>query len=120
VAVLEKRLGLNLQDKDIFLNVVGGITVMDPAADLAVILAIASAFLDKPIAFDTVVLGEVGLSSEVRSVSQLIVRVNEAEKLGFKKCVLPKNNLNRGIDFKGKTMELIPVETVKQAIQSLA
>mgnify|MGYP001592623387 CR=1 FL=1 len=120
VAVLEKRLGLNLQDKDIFLNVVGGITVMDPAADLAVILAIASAFLDKPIAFDTVVLGEVGLSSEVRSVSQLIVRINEAEKLGFKKCVLPKNNLNRGIDFKGKQMELIPVETVKQAIQSLA
>ncbi len=120
VAVLEKRLGLNLQDKDIFLNVVGGITVMDPAADLAVILAIASAFLDKPIAFDTVVLGEVGLSSEVRSVSQLIVRINEAEKLGFKKCVLPKNNLNRGIDFKGKTMELIPVETVKEAIQVLA
>ncbi len=119
-AVLEKRLGLNLQDKDIFLNVVGGVTVTDPAADLAVVLAVASAFLDKPISFDTVVLGEVGLSSEVRSVSQLAIRINEAEKLGFKKCILPKNNLSRGIDFQGKTMELIPVETVKEAIQAIS
>lgn len=119
-AVLEKRLGLNLQDKDIFLNVVGGVTVTDPAADLAVVLAVASAFLDKPIAFDTVVLGEVGLSSEVRSVSQLAIRINEAEKLGFKKCILPKNNLNRGVDFQGKRLELIPVETVKEAIQAIS
>src|SRR5262249_48765183 len=65
IAVLEKRLDLNIQDKDVFLNVVGGVKVMDPAADLAVTLAIASALLDKVIGYDTVVLGEVGLSSEV-------------------------------------------------------
>ena len=120
IAVLEKRIGLNLQDKDIFLNVVGGVRVMDPAADLAVVVAVASALLDKPVAFDTVVLGEVGLSSEVRSISQIAVRINEAEKLGFKKCIIPKNNLNAGIDFKAKKIEILPAETVKQALNLLS
>jgi len=67
IAVLEKRIGLNVQDKDIFLNIVGGVKVMDPAADLAVVMAVASGLLDKPVPYDTVVLGEVGLSAEVRS-----------------------------------------------------
>lgn len=115
-AVMEKRLGLNLQDKDIFCNVVGGVRVMDPAADLAVVLAIASALLDKPVAFDTVVLGEVGLSAEVRSVSQIAARITEAEKLGFKKCILPRNNLNSAGDLKLKKIETVPVETVKEAL----
>jgi predicted ATP-dependent serine protease len=70
-AVLEKRLGLNLGDKDIFLNVVGGVKVMDPAADLGVSLAVASALLDKVVPHDTAILGEVGLSAEVRSVAQI-------------------------------------------------
>lgn len=117
VAVLEKRLGLNLYDKDIFLNVVGGVRVMDPAADLAVVMAIASASLDKPLSFDTVVIGEVGLSSEVRSVSQIAVRINEAEKLGFKKCIVPKNNLTSGLDLTSKRIEIISVENVKQAME---
>ena len=119
VAVLEKRLGLNIGDKDIFLNIVGGVNVSDPAADLGVVYAIASAFLDKPMASDSVVLGEVGLSSEVRSVSQIGLRINEAEKLGFKKCIIPQNNLKIGIDLKGKKIELVPVETVKQALSIL-
>jgi len=118
-AVLEKRLGLNLQDKDIFLNVVGGVRVMDPAADLAVCLAIASALLDKKIPADIVVLGEVGLSSEVRSVSQMAVRVNEAQKLGFKRCIVPKNNLKAKNAPKPNNIELIAVETVKQALDQL-
>jgi DNA repair protein RadA/Sms len=118
VAVLEKRLGLNLQDKDIFVNVVGGVKIMDPAADLAVVTAVASALLDKIVAYDTVILGEVGLSSEVRSVSQLAVRVNEAEKLGFKKCIVPAKNLNVRGGLKSK-LELIPVETVKEALDHL-
>ncbi|MDO8580439.1 MAG: DNA repair protein RadA [Candidatus Omnitrophota bacterium] len=120
IAVLEKRLDLNIQDKDVFLNVVGGVKVMDPAADLAVVLAIASALLDKAIGYDTVVLGEVGLSSEVRSVSQIALRINEAEKLGFKKCIMPKNNLKMDNNFKTKYIQLIPVETVKEAWQALA
>ena len=89
-AVLEKRLGLNLADKDIFLNVVGGVKIIDPAADLAVTLAVASALLDKPIPSDTVILGEVGLAAEVRSVAQLTSRINEAEKLGFSTIVTSK------------------------------
>jgi len=119
IAVLEKRLNLNLQDKDIFLNVVGGVKVIDPAADLAVVVAIASAFLDKSVSFDTVILGEVGLSSEIRSVSQIISRINEAEKLGFKRCFVPKNNINSGIDFKKRKIEIVAVETVKQVLDKL-
>jgi len=75
--------------------------------------------LDHPIPFDTVILGEVGLSSEVRSVSQIVVRINEAEKLGFKKCILPKNNLKARMDIKERDIEIIPVETVKQALDYL-
>ncbi|MCB9747583.1 MAG: DNA repair protein RadA [Candidatus Omnitrophica bacterium] len=116
IAILEKRLGLNLQDKDIFLNVVGGVKVMDPACDLAVIIAIASAFLDKPVDFNTVVLGEVGLSSEVRSVSQIMARINEAQRLGFKRCIIPKNNLKAKLNLKGTAIEVVPIETVKEAL----
>ncbi len=118
VAVLEKRVGLNLQDKDVFLNVVGGVRVMDPAADLPVVVAVASALLDKTVPFDTVIFGEVGLSSEVRSVSQVIARINEAERLGFKRCILPKNNL-KSKDIKTKTLELVAVTTVREALDVL-
>ncbi len=119
IAVLEKRISLNLQDKDIFLNVVGGVRIVDPAADLGVVIAIASAFLDRPIDFDTVVLGEVGLSSEVRSVSQISTRVKEAAKLGFKRCVVPRNNLNNNNMLDGKMIDIIPVDTVRQAMDVL-
>jgi DNA repair protein RadA/Sms len=116
IAVLEKRMGLNLQDKDVFLNVVGGVKIMDPAADLAVVMAIASALLDKAIPADAVVLGEVGLSSEVRSVSQIATRIMEAQKLGFKKCIVPKNNLKSKMEIKNKTIDIVPVESVKEAL----
>jgi DNA repair protein RadA/Sms len=119
VAVLEKRLGLNLQDKDVFLNVVGGIKLMDPAADLGVVTALASALLDKPVSFDTVILGEVGLSSEVRSVSQAAARVQEAARLGFKRCVIPRNNLKNAADLRNKNITFVEVETVKQAMEAL-
>ena len=118
-AVLEKRLGLNLGDKDIFLNVVGGVKVMDPAADLGVSLAVASALLDKVVPHDTAVLGEVGLSSEVRSVAQIASRVNEAQKLGFTRCIVPKNNLKNKNDFKPSNIRLIPVSTVREALDKL-
>lgn len=118
-AVLEKRMDLNLQDKDIFLNVVGGVKLMDPAADLAVTLAVASALLEKPVNSQTVVLGEVGLSAEVRSVSQIAVRLNEAEKLGFKNCILPKNNLKTNVGFEKTRLNLIGVENVRDALNHL-
>lgn len=117
-AVLEKKIGLSLQDKDIFLNVVGGVRVVDPAADLAATIAIASALLDKKVPSDVVVLGEVGLSAELRSVSHLSPRINEAQKLGFKRCILPKNNL-KAKEVKKDKIELVAVETVRQALDSL-
>jgi len=118
-AVLEKKIGLNLQDKDIFLNVVGGVRVIDPAADLGAVIAIASAFLDKTVPADLVVLGEVGLSAEVRSVSQIGQRLKEAEKLGFKKCIVPKNNLKTKNHIGIHKMDLVAVETVKEALDHL-
>jgi DNA repair protein RadA/Sms len=118
-AVLEKRLGLNLGDKDIFLNIVGGVKVMDPAADLGVSLAVASALLDKVAPHDTAVLGEVGLSAEVRSVAQMASRVNEAQKLGFTRCIVPKNNLKNMGDFKLSNIVLVPVASVREALDKL-
>lgn len=119
VAVLEKRMDLNLGDKDIFLNVVGGVRVLDPAADLAVVLAVAGALLDKPLDPQTVVFGEVGLSAEVRSVSQVALRINEAEKLGFRDCILPKNNLKSRIGFEKTKLNLIAVDNVREALDHL-
>lgn len=116
VAVLEKRLGLRLEDQDVFLNVVGGVRVEDPAADLAVALAVASSFLDKPIPHDMAVLGEVGLSAEVRSVSHMVVRLNEAEKLGFRRCLIPKNNLKKRNELNLQGLELVPIATLKEAL----
>jgi DNA repair protein RadA/Sms len=118
-AVLEKRLGLNLGDKDIFLNVVGGVKVMDPAADLGVTLAVASALLDKAVPHDTAILGEVGLLGEVRSVAQIVSRVKEAQKLGFTRCIVPRNNLKNSNDFKPSNIRLVAVATVREALDKL-
>jgi len=117
VAVLEKRIGLALEVEDIFVNVAGGIKVEDPAADLALSIAIASAFREQLVMPATMILGEVGLSGEIRSVSQVMLRVNEAEKLGFKHCILPKNNHKNLKDYKGK-IELIPVANLKEGLDT--
>ena len=95
VAVLEKKAGLHLSGQDIFLNVAGGARLTEPAADLAILLAVASSHLDRPVDQQTVVFGEVGLAGEVRAVTQPEQRLAEAEKLGFGSCVLPAGNLRR-------------------------
>lgn len=115
IAVLEKRIGLHLEAEDVFVNVAGGIKIEDPAADLAVAVAIASAFREQLVMPEAVVLGEVGLAGEIRSVSQLGLRINEAEKLGFKHCILPKNNY-RNLELKKNSIELIPVSNLKEAL----
>ena len=115
IAVLEKRIGLALEAEDIFINVAGGIKIEDPAADLAVAAAIASAFREQIVMPATVVIGEVGLAGEIRSISQAILRINEAERLGFEHCVLPRNNY-KNLDYKKGTIELIPVSTLKEAL----
>ncbi len=116
VAVLEKRMGLSLEAEDIFVNVAGGIKVEDPAADLAVAVAIASAFREKNVLSDTVVLGEVGLAGEIRSISQLSLRLKESEKLGFRHCVLPRNNYKNLADYEGGLLELAPVSMLREAL----
>lgn len=115
VAVLEKRIGLHLEAEDIFINVAGGIKIEDPAADLAAAVSIASSFKEEVVLRESIVLGEIGLTGEIRSVSQVNVRVNEAQKLGFKHCVLPKNNL-KGLERKNSSIELIPVSNLKEAL----
>jgi DNA repair protein RadA/Sms len=95
IAVLEKRLKIPMGTRDAFVNLVGGLKIDDPAADLAVIGAIASSALDKPIAKDIVLIGEVGLAGEVRSVNQLEKRLMEAETLGFAMAIVPKFGLKR-------------------------
>jgi DNA repair protein RadA/Sms len=115
VAVLEKRVGLSLETEDIFVNVVGGIKIEDPAADLAVCLAISSAFREQPVLSDALILGEVGLAGEIRSISQAGIRIREAEKLGFKHCILPCANL-KNADHKAGKIDLVSVSSLKQAI----
>ena len=115
VAVLEKRMGLALESEDIFVNVAGGIKIEDPAADLAVCAVIASSFREQVVMPKAVVLGEVGLSGEIRSISQTLTRINEAEKLGFQHCILPRNSC-KNLKLNKTNMELIPVFTVKEAL----
>jgi len=92
IAVLEKYGKVNLQNQDVFINVVGGIKLNEPAADLAILMAIASSFLKKPIPINSIIWGEVGLSGELRKVSHSDKREKEAKKMGFTKPVTPKDN----------------------------
>ncbi|MCX7927676.1 MAG: DNA repair protein RadA [Candidatus Omnitrophica bacterium] len=115
VAVLEKRIGLALETTDIFVNIAGGIKVQDPAADLGVSLAVASAFRDMPVIQTLVAVGEVGLAGEIRSCSQIETRIKEAEKLGFKQCIIPAT-VAKGLRTSG--IEIIPVKSLKEAIDT--
>lgn len=115
LAVLEKRIGLKLGGQDVFVNIVGGVQVDEPAADLGIAMTIASSFKEKVIPSDTVVIGEVGLGGEVRSVSQIEIRLKEAQRLGFKKALIPKNNV-KGIG-KESGMELIEVNYLSEAVE---
>jgi DNA repair protein RadA/Sms len=92
-AVLEKRARIQLYDQDVFLNVAGGLTIDEPAADLAIVAAIASSARGKPLPGDCVVFGEVGLTGEVRAVGRAEVRVREAARQGFRRCVMPAGSL---------------------------
>jgi len=114
VAVLDKIGGLHLGNHDIFLNVAGGVRLSEPATDLGVVAAIASSFLDRPIDPKTVVFGEVGLTGEVRGINQMEVRIREASRMGFKRCVLPRTQL-RGLD-KAGAIELIRVGHLKELL----
>jgi DNA repair protein RadA/Sms len=117
VAIMEKKLGLHLANEDIFVNVAGGVKVDEPAVDLGIVSVIASSFLDKPVKGRTVVLGEIGLTGEVRTISRVEQRVGEAAKMGFTRCLLPGNNLKH---LKGRNaMALVGVQTVSELVHLL-
>jgi DNA repair protein RadA/Sms len=116
-AVMEKQLGMHLMGYDIFMNVAGGVKVIEPAVDMAIVAAIASSFLDKPVADGTVVLGEVGLAGEVRAIGQVDIRLAEIKKMGFKRCLVPDSNLKRIPDIEGIKVE--GIKTVPEAIEML-
>jgi DNA repair protein RadA/Sms len=114
IAVLTKRVGLRLIDQDIFVNVVGGLQVDEPASDLAVAVAMASSFYNRPVAADIALVGEIGLSGELRVVSHLETRLKEAASLGFKRCLVPASNQLKQI--KSPPLELSPARSVKEAL----
>ena len=117
VAVMEKKLGLELMNQDIFVNVTGGVKVDEPAVDLGIVSAIASSFFDKPVKESTLVFGEIGLTGEVRGISQAEPRVHEAQKMGFRRCLLPGNNLKR---LKGLAdIEIVGVQTISELVDLL-
>ena len=117
LAVLDKRVGLHLSGEDVFVNVAGGMEVTEPAADLAVVAAVASSLRNRPVAPDVVMFGEVGLAGEVRSTSQAGLRVREAVQLGFKRCVMPEGNLAPG-DIP-KELAITGVRSVSEALDAL-
>ena len=118
LAVLEKRVGFKLAQKDVFLNIAGGLRVTDPAMDLSVIAAVLSSNVDAAIDTDTCMCGEVGLSGEIRPVSRLEQRIAEAEKLGFRRMLVPAQGL-KGIDQKHLKLDLVPVHRVAEAVREL-
>lgn len=117
LAVLEKRGGLQVSGCDVYINVVGGLELDEPAADLSTVLAIASSFRDRPIGTDVAAIGEVGLTGEIRSVRHLSQRLAEIARLGFRRCVIPARA--RGETAAPSGLELIPVANVRQAIDAV-
>ncbi|MDR2627614.1 MAG: DNA repair protein RadA, partial [Dysgonamonadaceae bacterium] len=118
LAVLEKRAGFKLIQKDVFLNIAGGLKVNDPAIDLPVISAVLSSSLDIAVERETCVCGEVGLSGEIRPVNRIEQRIQEAEKLGFSRIIIPRNNL-KGFDNKKLRIQITEVRKVEEAFREL-
>ncbi len=117
LAVLEKRVGLNIGSFDVSVNIAGGVKVDEPAVDLGIAIAIVSSLRDVPTDSSAVVVGEVGLGGEIRTISQIEKRVQEAGKLGFKRIIIPKNNV-KGMKVNGE-IEIVPVESVEEALKAI-
>ena len=116
IAVLEKKAGLAIQSSDTFINVTGGLQIREPAADLAILCAIASSFKEIPVDFKTILIGEVGLTGEIRGVNSIEKRLMEAQKMGFEKAIIAESN-DTIKDI--KNIEIIPVNNIRQAMDLL-
>jgi DNA repair protein RadA/Sms len=119
LAVLEKRAGLHLSGDDVFINVAGGMTIDEPAADLGVLAAIASSVRNRVVPSTTAVFGEIGLAGEVRGVTQAGLRMREAAQLGFRRCVMPEANVERADVARAGECESVGVRTVGDALDAL-
>ncbi|MFA6309467.1 MAG: DNA repair protein RadA [Clostridia bacterium] len=120
MAVLEKKVGMLLHNYDAYVNVVGGLKLIEPACDLGIVTAVASSFKNKPVDIDTVLIGEVGLTGEVRAVSQIEKRVMEAARIGFKNCIIPSGNMKLIKQMKGiEGMEIKAVQNVQEVLNLL-
>ena len=117
MAMLEKRLGMDVLGDDVFVNVAGGIAIDEPAADLGIVTAIASSFRNTPVDERSAVFGEVGLAGEVRATNQASVRVREAYAMGFRRCVIPQGNLI-GLEY-DDGIEVIGVRNVSDALEAI-
>ena len=117
MAVLEKKCGMSLGNQDAYINVVSGMRINEPAVDLGIVAAIASSFKNISIPTDTIVIGEVGLTGEIRSVNLIEKRLKEAEKLGFKRCILPESNQKLLKD--SYKLDIIGVGNIRQALKEL-
>ena len=117
LAVLEKRGGLSVSGCDSYINVIGGLSLEEPAADLATSLAVASSFLDRPLGTDLAAIGEIGLSGEIRSVNALNQRLSEISRLGFRRCLIPANGREDVKNFPG--LKLIAVKNLSEAIAAV-
>ncbi|MBS0150960.1 MAG: DNA repair protein RadA [Nitrospira sp.] len=115
LAVMEKRLGVHLSGQDVYVNVVGGMHIDEPAIDVGIVAAVASSLRDIPVEPGFLMLGEIGLGGEVRAVSQAEARIREAAKMGFKRCLLPERNLTKLDPIEG--MELIGIQEVREALE---
>ena len=117
IAVLEKRAGLALGNQDVYMNIIGGIKINEPALDLGIVLSTASSFKNMPIPNDTIVIGEVGLTGEVRNVNMIEKRLKEAEKLGFKTCIIPESN--KKLLKESYKLDIIGVKNIIEAMKFL-
>ena len=117
IAVLEKRAGMNLGNQDVYLNVVGGLKISEPSIDLGILMVTASSYKNKPIEKGIAIMGEVGLTGEVRRINMIEKRLKEAEKLGFKKCIIPESN-KKGLKEKYK-LDIIGVKDINEAMNKL-
>lgn len=116
-AVLEKKCGMIFANQDMYMNVIGGLKIIEPSADLPIICAICSSFKDKKIDNNIIIIGEVSLTGEVRGISNIDKRINEAEKLGFKKAIIPFSNFKSLKKY--DTIDIIPVKTVSDALKEI-
>ena len=117
LAVLEKRIGFRLGTHDVFVNAAGGVKIVEPSADLGILVALASSFKEQVVDAQAVIIGEVGLGGEIRTVSQIDKRIAEAFKLGFKKAIIPKYNL-KGLNGKS-SLKIVAVDKAEEALEEI-